>query len=102
MPIDIQTKQIDALNDITKVLIDSKQGYEKAYEMVDDNFSLKPQFLHRAQERDQLIDNFQSQVLHASAANRKRMVACAGRRTSRLDAVHLTLPERPESRARGD
>lgn len=62
MSTDIQNKQIDALNDITKVLIDSKQGYEKAYEMVDDNFSLKPQFLHRAQERGQLIDRFQSQV----------------------------------------
>jgi len=59
---DIQSKQIDALNDITKVLIDSKKGYEKAYEMADDNYALKPQFLHRAQERGKLIDRFQAQV----------------------------------------
>ncbi|WP_375208654.1 PA2169 family four-helix-bundle protein [Hyphomonas jannaschiana] len=64
MSTDIQTKQIEALNDIAKVLIDSKKGYEKAYEMVDDNFALKPQFLHRAQERGQLVEQFQSQVRH--------------------------------------
>ena len=59
---DIQTKQIDALNDIARVLIDSRKGYEKAYEMADDNYALKPQFLHRAQERSRLVDRFQAQV----------------------------------------
>lgn len=62
MSTDIQNKQIDALNDITKVLIDSQKGYEKAYEMTGETYALKPQFLHRAQERSKLIDRFQTQV----------------------------------------
>lgn len=62
MTTDLISKEIDALNDITKVLIDSQKGYQKAYEITGENYSLKPQFLHRAQERSKLVDRFQSQV----------------------------------------
>ena len=62
MQIDIHNKHIDALNHITRVLIDSRKGYERAYEMVDDTYRLKPQFLHRAQQRSELIDRFQAHI----------------------------------------
>lgn len=53
---------IDILNDVTKTLIDSKKGYDTAYDMSEDNFPLRAEFLRRANERQSLINEFQAQV----------------------------------------
>ena len=54
--------EIDALNDVTKVLIDSKKGYEKCCELADDGYALRAQFQQRANERGDLINRFQHHV----------------------------------------
>tara|TARA_R110000803_G_scaffold69785_1_gene132238 strand:- start:1042 stop:1485 length:444 start_codon:yes stop_codon:yes gene_type:complete len=54
--------EIDALNDVTKVLIDSKKGYEKCYELADDGYALRAQFLKRANERADLVSRIQHHV----------------------------------------
>ena len=53
---------IDVLNKVTKGLIDSREGYKKAYEITDENYGLRSEFMRRANERDQLIQQFQTQV----------------------------------------
>lgn len=55
-------KNIEALNTVTKGLIDSHEGYKKAYEMTDENYGLRSEFIRRANEREQLVQQFQSQV----------------------------------------
>ncbi len=55
-------KSIDTLNDVTKTLIDSHKGYTDAMEMVNEDYFLRTQFAQRAQDRKQLIDQFQSAV----------------------------------------
>ena len=54
--------EIDALNDVAKVLIDSKKGYEKCYELADDGYALRAQFLKRANDRADLVGRFQHHV----------------------------------------
>lgn len=54
--------EIDALNDVTKVLIDSKKGYEKCCELADDGYALRAQFLKRANERADLVSRFHHHV----------------------------------------
>ena len=53
---------IDTLNDVTKLLIDSCQGYQKASELSDDNPSLQHEFQRRAADREALVTEFQTQV----------------------------------------
>lgn len=53
---------IQALNEVTETLIDSYKGYEKCIEMSDDSYSLRQNFQRRAQERAELINDFQAQV----------------------------------------
>lgn len=55
-------QDIDALNDVTKTLIDSVKGYEMACETCDDSYSLRSRFQQYAQERQQLVSEFQNQV----------------------------------------
>ena len=40
----INKTEIDALNDVTKVLIDSRKGYEKCAELSDESFAFRTQF----------------------------------------------------------
>lgn len=58
----INKTDIDALNDVTKVLIDSRKGYEKCAEIADESFGLRSQFQQRAKDREMLISRFQAQV----------------------------------------
>ncbi len=53
---------VDALNDVTKTLIDSQKGYEKVCEISDDSFALRSKFQSLAAERTDLIGRFQEQV----------------------------------------
>ena len=55
-------KTVDILNDVTKTLIDSQKGYQQAAEKVDENYALRSQFLQRADQRQQMINRFQSRV----------------------------------------
>lgn len=55
-------ESIDALNDITEMLIDSRKGYEKAAEVTDDNYAFKTEFQRRAQDRAALVTEFQNRV----------------------------------------
>lgn len=56
------SQTVDTLNDVTKMLIDSRMGYEKAAEVTDDTFAFRSEFARRAQERATLISEFQSRV----------------------------------------
>lgn len=58
----INKTEIDALNDVTKVLIDSRKGYEKCAEIADESFGFRAQFQKRAGDRATLVDQFQQQV----------------------------------------
>ena len=58
----INKTEIDALNDVTKVLIDSRKGYEKCAELSDESFAFRTQFQKRASDRAALISRFQQQV----------------------------------------
>lgn len=55
-------KNIDTLNDVTKMLIDSQKGYAKAAEVTEDNFTFSAEFQQRSVERARLVNEFQSQV----------------------------------------
>ena len=55
-------QNIDALNDVTKTLIDSRKGYEKACELADDSHALQAEFKRRKAEREQLVTAFQNKV----------------------------------------
>lgn len=55
-------KNAEILNDVTKTLIDSQKGYQNAYKQVDQNYALRNEFYARAQDRQNLINEFQSQV----------------------------------------
>ncbi len=55
-------QNIDALNDVTKTLIDSCKGYEKACEVSDDSYALRAEFQRRANERKGFIIEFQNKV----------------------------------------
>ncbi|WP_409433239.1 PA2169 family four-helix-bundle protein [Litorimonas sp. RW-G-Af-16] len=56
------TNTVKALNEITETMIDSYKGYEKCLELSDDSYALRQNFRARAQERSQLINDFQNQV----------------------------------------
>jgi len=57
-------KTIDALNDVTKTLIDSQKGYQKAAEITaDDHAVLSAEFSRRSAERLNLVGRFQQQVV---------------------------------------
>jgi uncharacterized protein (TIGR02284 family) len=58
----MQNENIDALNDVTKSLIDSHRGYKQAYEMSDDSSTLRSQFQTRMNEREALVADFQNHV----------------------------------------
>ena len=53
---------IDALNDVTKTLIDSQKGYEKVAEMTDETHALRSKFQTLAYERNELVTAFQARV----------------------------------------
>lgn len=54
--------EISALNDVTKMLIDSQKGYEMAAEVADDNHHLSQSFKSRATQRGDLVNKFQQRV----------------------------------------
>jgi len=54
--------EIGALNDVTKMLIDSQKGYEMAAEVVDENHHLNEAFKNRATQRGALVTKFQQRV----------------------------------------
>lgn len=58
----INKTEIDALNDVTKVLIDSQKGYEKCAELADESFAFRSHFQMRASDRADLISRFQQHV----------------------------------------
>lgn len=58
----MSSAEIDALNDVTKLLIDSRKGYEKAGELVGDDYALAPELVRRANDRATLVAEFQSRV----------------------------------------
>jgi len=58
----LYAREIDALNYIVKVLIDSRKGYLRAYEMTDDAYAFRARFLDCANERGALIQRFQEKV----------------------------------------
>lgn len=53
---------IKTLNDITANLIDSYEGYKKCLEISQEDYALRENFLSRAKERSQLINEFQAEV----------------------------------------
>ncbi|WP_156807807.1 PA2169 family four-helix-bundle protein [Henriciella marina] len=53
---------VDALNDVTKTLIDSQKGYQKVTEVADENHALRAKFQTLAAERGELITAFQTRV----------------------------------------
>lgn len=53
---------IDTLNDVTKMLIDSQKGYEKAADVTEDDFSFRAEFQRRAADRRELVQEFQNRV----------------------------------------
>lgn len=53
---------IDVLNDVTKTLIDSCQGYRKVSDLSDSSYALRSQFTALAAERQDLISAFQQRV----------------------------------------
>lgn len=55
-------KNIDTLNDVTKTLIDSQKGYQTAYEITEENYALRSDFMRRASNRSKLITEFQEKV----------------------------------------
>lgn len=56
------TNDINALNDVTKTLIDSQKGYQICCEVADDSYALQSNFQERAQRRLLLVNEFQSEV----------------------------------------
>ena len=54
--------EISALNDVTKMLIDSQKGYEMAAEVADDDHHLSQAFKSRATQRGYLVNKFQQRV----------------------------------------
>ena len=58
----MQNNEISALNDVTKMLIDSQKGYEMAAEVADDNHYLSQAFKSRATQRGALVNRFQQRV----------------------------------------
>jgi len=56
------SSEIDALNDITTLLIDSRKGYEKAGELVGGDYTFAPELARRAGDRATLIASFQARV----------------------------------------
>lgn len=57
-------KNVEILNDVTKMLIDSRKGYEKAAEVSEDNFVFQTEFQQRAGNRANLVNDFQGRVRH--------------------------------------
>jgi uncharacterized protein (TIGR02284 family) len=53
---------IEVLNDVTKTLIDSQKGYEKAADITTEHTALRSQFQERAGTRQQLINEAQLRV----------------------------------------
>lgn len=58
----VAEKNIDALNSVTKTLIDSHKGYETCAEVSDDSYRLQSNFRERATNRAQMISQFQAEV----------------------------------------
>ena len=58
----MSNKEIEILNDVTKMLIDSQKGYEKAAEVTKDSFQYNAEFLKRASQRAKLIEEFQQYI----------------------------------------
>ena len=50
------------LQDITRTLIDSHQGYETCVDAVEDNYALRRSFQDRAEARSRLIGEFQAEI----------------------------------------
>ncbi|NNL88063.1 MAG: DUF2383 domain-containing protein, partial [Marinicaulis sp.] len=58
----MSNQTIDALNDVTKTLIDSQKGYEFACEQCDDSYRLRARFHQYANDRKELAADFQNEV----------------------------------------
>ncbi len=55
-------KNIKALNDVTRTLIDSCKGYGMCQEVANDNQYLKAEFQRRQAERQNLVHEFQAKI----------------------------------------
>lgn len=55
-------RDIEVLNEIIRLMIDSQKGYERAYEASDAAFPMRDEFRQRAERRHQLIEKFQARV----------------------------------------
>lgn len=53
---------IEELNDVTRLMIDSYNGYQAACEECDDSFALAQEFKERAERRSQYIGEIQNYV----------------------------------------
>ncbi|MEO0870654.1 MAG: PA2169 family four-helix-bundle protein [Pseudomonadota bacterium] len=58
----ISDTNIEVLNDVTKMLIDSQKGYEKAAEIVEDSHAFSTELTRRAADRATLVGAFQAEV----------------------------------------
>jgi uncharacterized protein (TIGR02284 family) len=58
-------KSVNALKDVTRMLIDSQKGYEMARDLVADNDpKLYARLSRRAEERENLVERFQTELLY--------------------------------------
>jgi len=55
-------RNVKILNSVTKTLIDSCKGYETCVDVSDDSYALRTEFQRRKGERDELVQEFQTQV----------------------------------------
>jgi uncharacterized protein (TIGR02284 family) len=58
----MSNENINVLNSVTKTLIDSCKGYQICSEIADDSFALQAEFKRRANERQELVSQFQNLV----------------------------------------
>lgn len=58
----IREETIEELNDVTKLMIDSFQGYTEAVAQSDDSFALRQEFTERAERRSIYIAEIQDYV----------------------------------------
>lgn len=58
----MSSQNVEVLNNVTQMLIDSQKGYEKAAEVTEDNFAFAQEFQARAVERARMVNTFQTQV----------------------------------------
>ncbi len=55
-------RDIEVLNEIIRLMIDSQKGYQRAHAASDAAFPMRDEFRQRAERRDGLIEKFQARV----------------------------------------